>query len=58
MDAGWAQVRESTSSLLKAMRNDLGVEIAIGDADSGQGSDKESQPKESPGEGESTPEGN
>jgi FtsZ-interacting cell division protein ZipA len=33
MDAGWAQVRESTSSLLKAMRNDLGVEIALEDAD-------------------------
>jgi FtsZ-interacting cell division protein ZipA len=33
LDAGWAQLRESMSALLKAMRNDLGVEIETEDAD-------------------------
>ena len=57
MDAGWAKVLDSMSSLLKAMRDDLGLEIAIEDTDSGHAIDEEVQPKIPSGEAQPLPEG-
>ena len=46
---------DSMSRLLKAMRNDLGLEIAIEDIDSLHGTDEEAPIKVVPSEGEGTP---
>jgi hypothetical protein len=45
LDAGWTKVQQSMSFLLKEMRNDLGLEIAVEDADSGHLNDEAARPK-------------
>jgi hypothetical protein len=52
LDKEWARVLDSMSRLLKAMRNDLGLEIAIEDIDSLHGTDEEAPIKVVAPEGE------
>ncbi len=52
----WAKVQDGVFSLLKAMRNDLGLEIAIEGAEIAVGSDAAAQPEISLSKGEGTPE--
>jgi hypothetical protein len=55
LEAAWRKVLDSMNSLLRAMRNDLGLEIAIEDTDTAHATDEEAQPKVPPPEGEGTP---
>ncbi len=53
LDAAWNQLSTSMTALLKAMRNDLRIEIAVEDTDTAHASDEVAQLKIS--SGESTP---
>jgi hypothetical protein len=55
LDDEWTKVLDSMSSLLKSMRDDLGLEIAVEDMDSLRGLDEEAQPKVLRPKGEGPP---